>query len=62
LIGLSVRPGGGVVVDVIYGTAQDRLVIKRNGERFEVPFVDELVPVVDLDGSEVEIREIEGLS
>lgn len=62
LIGLSVRPGGGEVVDVIYGAAQDRLVIERNGERFEVPFVDELVPVVDLDGGEVEIREIEGLS
>ena len=62
LIGLEVRPGGGVVVAVDHGAAQDRLVIDRGGERFEVPFVEELVPVVDLAGGFVEIVEIEGLS
>lgn len=62
LIGLDVRPGGGQVVDVVHGPAQDRLVVERDGQRFEVPFVDELVPVVDIDGGHVEVVEIEGLS
>jgi ribosomal 30S subunit maturation factor RimM len=38
------------------------LVIERDGRRFEVPFVDELVPVVDPAGGFVEITEIEWLS
>lgn len=62
LVGLEVRPGGGSVVAVESGVAQDRLVIERDGVRFEVPFVSELVPVVDLDGGFLEIVEIEGLS
>lgn len=62
LVGLEVRPGGGKVVDVEFGTAQDRLVVERGGLRFEVPFVDELVPEVDLVGGFVLINEIEGLS
>jgi 16S rRNA processing protein RimM len=62
LVGLEVRPGGGVVVGVSLGTAQDRLVVQRGHARFEVPFVDELVPRVDLEGGFVEVVEIEGLS
>lgn len=62
LIGLEVRPGGGTVADVIFGPTQDRLVIERTGTRFEVPFVEALVPVVDIDGGYVEVVEIEGLS
>jgi 16S rRNA processing protein RimM len=62
LIGLDVRPGGGVVIAVDHGPSQDRLVIERSGTRFEVPFVDELVPVVDVAGGFVEVVEIEGLS
>lgn len=62
LKGLDVRPAGGVVVDVQFGTAQDRLVVERDGNRFEVPFVGELVPVVDIENGYVEIVEIEGLS
>jgi 16S rRNA processing protein RimM len=62
LVGLRVRPGGGTVVGVAHGAAQDRLVVERGGVRFEVPFVDDLVPVVDLDGGFVEIVELEGLS
>lgn len=61
LEGLEVRPGGGMVVAVISGTAQDRLVIERGDARFEVPFVEALVPAVDLDAGYVEIAEIDGL-
>lgn len=62
LVGLEVRPGGGRVVDVAHGPAQDRLVVEREGSRFEVPFVEELVPVVDLVEGFVEVVELEGLS
>lgn len=62
LVGLEVRPGGGEVVGVAHGAAQDRLIVSRDGATFEVPFVDELVPRVDLEAGWVEIAEIEGLS
>jgi 16S rRNA processing protein RimM len=62
LVGLDVRPHGGEVVDVIHGPAQSRLVIERSGLRFEVPFVEALVPVVDLQSGHVEVLEIEGLT
>lgn len=62
LVGLEVRPGGGAVVGIEHGPAQDRLVVERDGTRFEVPFVDELVPVVDLESGFVEVVEIEGLT
>lgn len=61
LVGLAVRPGGGLVVAVAHGPAQDRLVIERDGSRFEIPFVHALVPLVDLDAGFVEIVEIDGL-
>jgi 16S rRNA processing protein RimM len=62
LVGLEVRPGGGEVVAVAHGPAQDRLVVERSGTRFEIPFVSALVPVVDIDAGYVEIVEIDGLS
>lgn len=62
LVGLEVRPGGGRVAGVSHGVSQDRLVIEREGTTFEVPFVDELVPVVDLEEGYVEVDEIEGLN
>jgi 16S rRNA processing protein RimM len=62
LVGLQVRPGGGEVVAVTHGVAQDRLTVDRGGVRFEVPFVEELVPIVDIEHGFVEIVEIEGLS
>ncbi len=62
LIGLQVRPDGGTVVDVAFGTAQDRLVIEREGVRFEVPFVEALVPLVDVEAGYVEVAEIDGLN
>ena len=61
LIGLDVRPGGGSITQVNFGPAQARLVIERDGSRFEVPFVDELVPVVNVEEGYVEVVEIEGL-
>lgn len=52
----------GVVQRVVYGPAQDRLeIITGDGASFEVPFVDELVPVVDLGAGRVEINSIPGL-
>jgi 16S rRNA processing protein RimM len=62
LIGLEVRPGGGVVAAVEHGVAQARLVVSRGDVRFEVPFVSDLVPVVDLAAGFVEVVEIPGLS
>jgi 16S rRNA processing protein RimM len=62
LIGLEVRPGGGEVIEVAHGPAQDRLVVEREGVQFEIPFVLALVPVVDIEGGYVEIVEIDGLS
>lgn len=61
LIGLAVRPGGGLVVDLAQGPSQARLVIDRDGARFEIPFVSDLVPVVDLDEGYIEIVELPGL-
>lgn len=62
LVGLSVKPDGGEVVEVRHGPGQDRLVIERGETRFEIPFVRDLVPVVDIENGFVEIVEIEGLS
>ena len=46
---------------LIHGPAQARLSIERGGRTFEVPFVEALVPTVDLDSGYVEIVEIDGL-
>ena len=39
----------GVVESVEFGAAQDRLAIRTEAGRFEVPFVDAIVPEVDLE-------------
>lgn len=62
LVGLEVRPGGGTVVGVASGPSQARLLVERDGGRFEVPFVSELVPVVDLEEGFVEVTDLPGLS
>lgn len=62
LIGLEVRPNGGSIAEVVFGPSQARLVIERGDSRFEVPFVEDLVPVVDVESGFVEVVEIEGLS
>lgn len=64
LIGLRAVMGGddvGVVTDVIHLPAQDLLAIETsNGERL-VPFVEALVPAVDLAEGTVTLAEIDGL-
>lgn len=65
LIGLSVYDEAGnqlgVVESVTPGPGQDRLVVRGESDVYEVPFVDALVPVVDLEGGRVEIVVIPGL-
>jgi len=65
LVGLTAcRPDGtpvGEVADVLHGAAQDILVITTdNGERL-VPFVDALVPSVNLDERRLTIADLPGL-
>jgi 16S rRNA processing protein RimM len=62
LVGLEVRPGGGVVTAVAHGATQARLVVSRGEETFEVPFVADLVPVVDIAAGFVEVVDLPGLS
>jgi 16S rRNA processing protein RimM len=51
----------GVVEDVLTGPGQDRLQVRGAEGVFEVPFVDALVPVVDLEEGRVVIVAIPGL-
>ena len=52
----------GVVEGVVSGPGQDRLVITTgDGVSFEVPFVDDLVPLVDIGARRIEINAIPGL-
>ena len=67
LTGLSVFDESGeqvgVVESVVFGPGQDRLVIATDDRAmFEVPFVADLVPVVDIGARRVEIRAIPGLT
>jgi len=53
----------GIVKDVLFGPGQDRLLIEgRTGASFEVPFVDGLVPLVDIAAGRIEIVSIPGLT
>lgn len=66
LIGLHVVVADGrsvgKVAGFVEGHAQDRLEIATAaGDRFEVPFVHDLVPVVDLESKTVTINAIPGL-
>lgn len=65
LIGLQVEDQSGVVglvVDVVQGSAQDRLVIRRSdGDEFEIPFVDEWVPDVRIDDGIIRVVLVDGL-
>jgi 16S rRNA processing protein RimM len=65
LVGLeAVSPSGvplGRVTSVIEGTAQFRLVIEGTEGQFEVPFVAELVPELDLGSARIVIADLPGL-
>lgn len=51
----------GEVVDVIEGAAQYRLVVAFDGATWEVPFVADLVPEVDVTARRVVVADIGGL-
>ncbi|HSJ72208.1 MAG TPA: ribosome maturation factor RimM [Acidimicrobiia bacterium] len=52
----------GTVTDVIVGAAQDRLAVTTaNGSIGEVPFVDQLVPIVDIAARRIVVDLPEGL-
>jgi len=65
LVGLTAcRPDGtpvGQVVDVLHGAAQDILVIRTDGDERLVPFVEALVPSVNLDERRLTIADLPGL-
>jgi len=65
LVGLDVVDEQGTPVGQIerveIGTAQDRLVIRAQEGVVEIPFVDPLVPDVDLEARRVTVRLIAGL-
>ncbi len=67
LVGLrAIDPSGGeigIITDFVEGHAQDRLRIRTgDGREFEVPFVLDLVPDVDLEAATVTIQPIPGLT
>jgi 16S rRNA processing protein RimM len=51
----------GRVEGVLTGPGQDRLLVRKPAGVFEVPFVDALVPVVDLEKGRIEIVALPGL-
>ena len=64
LTGLEVRVGGapfGRIASVVHNPAQDLLVVRSATGEHLVPFVTELVPVVDLTGGFVEVVDLPGL-
>jgi 16S rRNA processing protein RimM len=66
LVGLRVLDHGGTdrgeVVEVVEGVAQDRLAVRTlDGGVFEIPFVADLVPVVDVAAGHIRLADVEGL-
>lgn len=51
----------GVIEAVEFGAAQDRLVLRTDAGRFEVPFVDAIVPTIDLEARVVVLTPPAGL-
>jgi 16S rRNA processing protein RimM len=51
----------GVIDAVEFGSAQDRLVVQTGAGRFEVPFVDAIVPTIDLEARVVVLTPPAGL-
>lgn len=64
LVGLQARVGDaviGTVTGLIHLPHQDTLTVDVDGREVFIPFVTELVPVVDVSGGFVSIRDVEGL-
>jgi 16S rRNA processing protein RimM len=65
LVGLAVLDADGTargsVVAIVEGVAQDRLVIATPTGRFEIPFVEALVPTVDIEGGYIGLADVGGL-
>ena len=66
LIGLTVTTEAGErvgkVADVVVGESQDRLVVEGISGEFEIPFVNALVPDVDLESGVIRIKDLPGLT
>jgi 16S rRNA processing protein RimM len=64
LVGLEARTGDrvvGTVTGIVHSPHQDTLTIDIEGREVFVPFVTEIVPVVDVHGGFVTINEVAGL-
>lgn len=65
LIGLRVLDHAGEyrgeVIDFVDGVAQDRLLLRVGEAEVEVPFVEAVVPVVDVDAGHIRLADIDGL-
>ncbi len=65
LIGLEVQDATskrvGSVVEVLHLPSQECLVVEIEGMRRMVPFVTQLVPVVDIEGGYVQVADLPGL-
>jgi 16S rRNA processing protein RimM len=65
LVGLEVRGSDGQVVGTVTGLVhlpyQDTLTVDVDGHEVFIPFVTELVPVVDVAGGFVTVKDVEGL-
>jgi 16S rRNA processing protein RimM len=66
LVGLEVRSDGeatvvGTVTGLVHLPYQDTLTVEVDGREVFIPFVTELVPVVDVAGGFVTVKDVEGL-
>ncbi len=64
LVGLEVRTDGAVrgrIASIVHNPGQDLLVVRSQTGEYLVPFVTELVPVVDLAAGVVEVVDLPGL-
>jgi len=64
LVGLQVRSGDdvvGTVTGLVHLPYQDTLTVDVDGREVFIPFVTELVPVVDVVGGFVTVADVEGL-
>lgn len=51
----------GVVADLLFGAAHEQLVVEYQGRTVRVPFVEEIVPEIDIPGGRVVVAPPEGL-